>query len=112
MKLICFLNVVLEKQMTKLKSIRCLHTEANTLLLQVEKQHIPKPDAASLMSHVFFSVFLQNFQGRSVRNSSSLALLKNTELLGETSRKNIIPTDFLDTFARSKGIGILHGGRV
>jgi len=40
--------IAFEEQITKLKIIRCLHTEANTLLLQVEKQHIPNPEGCQL----------------------------------------------------------------
>ena len=60
-------------------------------------QCITRPDGSSLilMSHVFFYCS-PAFQGRSVRNSSSLALLKNTEFLGETCKKHEkhIPIDF------------------
>lgn len=56
-KLICFLKVAFEEQITKLKIIRCLHTEANTLPLQVEKQHIPKPEGCKFDESCFFLCF-------------------------------------------------------
>ena len=83
-KLICFLNVVFEEQLTKLKIIRCLHTEANTLLRQVKEATHTKTwrcrgDQCETL-HLWLCWKIPSFWAK----------------------------DFLDTFGRSKGIGILH----